>query len=71
VRGHDTTALAVVLAFRNGLTCHLCGQGPDPEDPFEVEHVRPKAAKGRTSLSNLALAHRSCNQVKGTRAVAS
>jgi 5-methylcytosine-specific restriction endonuclease McrA len=57
------------LAMRDGSKCYLCGQGHDPNDPWNVEHVKPRARGGTDDLENLALAHRSCNLTKGTRAV--
>lgn len=57
------------LAYRDGARCYLCGQGRIAGDPFEVEHVRPRAAGGSDDLANLRLAHRSCNRAKGVAAV--
>lgn len=48
-----------------GWRCYICGDGPDTADPWEVEHVRAHTHGGATSLSNLKLAHRSCNRIKG------
>lgn len=59
-----------MLVMRDGARCYLCGQGRSSEDPFEVEHRKPRAAGGTDDLSNLELAHRSCNRIKGTRPVA-
>lgn len=68
-RGADSTGWAVALAFRYGLNCWLCGQGLDPDDPFEVEHVKPKSAGGKRQAANLRLAHASCNGMKWKSAV--
>jgi len=59
----------VALLLRDGDTCYLCDQSPDIDDPLEIEHVVPKAFGGSDDLSNLRLAHRSCNRTKGTHAV--
>lgn len=65
----DDLAVFASLMMRDGPRCYLCGQGLDEDDPFQIEHRIPRAAGGSDDLVNLRLAHRSCNQVKGTRAV--
>lgn len=66
----DPDSMVAALLLRDGAECYLCGQsGWDAEDPLEIEHRRPRAAGGSDDLANLALAHRSCNQSKGTKAV--
>jgi len=65
--GSDTSYAALML--RDGPSCYLCGQPDDLSDPLEVEHVKPRSAGGSDALSNLALAHRSCNRAKATHAV--
>lgn len=70
----DGSAILFALIARDGAVCYLCGQGPIEDDPFEIEHRKPREAGGEgdlTDLANLGLAHRSCNRTKGTRAVAS
>lgn len=65
-------AIVAALVLRDGPVCYIDGQPEDPDDPFEIEHVVPRAAGGGgdlNDLSNLRLAHRSCNRVKGTNAV--
>jgi len=54
------------LAARSGLTCGLCGEGSRPDDPLEVDHRAAWVRSGDDSLANKQLAHRSCNQWKGT-----
>lgn len=66
----DATVWQLVIRD-GGARCYLCGQGPIQGDPFEIEHRKPRAARGPDDLDNLALAHRSCNRAKGTRAVVS
>lgn len=71
----DCKTVIAMIALRDGPNCYLCGEPEDAwglDDPFEVEHVRPRAAGGGgdvDDISNLALAHRSCNRDKGTSAV--
>jgi 5-methylcytosine-specific restriction endonuclease McrA len=57
------------IAFLKGLRCHLCKQGPIDDDPWEVDHLRPRARGGDlTDWNNLDLAHRSCNRRRGISA---
>lgn len=65
----DALAVFAALLLRDGSSCYLCEQCADQDDPLEIEHVKPRAAGGSDDLPNLRLAHRSCNQVKGVRAV--
>jgi len=65
----DYHATLAALTLRDGSTCYLCGQGLDLDDPFEIEHRKPVSAGGLDDLDNLAIAHRSCNRTKGTKAV--
>lgn len=61
------------LMLRDQQTCHICGQGVAVDDPWHVEHVVPKLrgrqGGGSDDLANLALAHRSCNLSKYTKAI--
>jgi 5-methylcytosine-specific restriction endonuclease McrA len=65
----DRLASIAAIVMRDGDCCYICGQGQDLHDPWEVEHVKPKAMGGSDDLDNLALAHRSCNRTKGIAAV--
>ena len=48
--------------------CHICGRRLKKSDQrVAVDHVIALAAGGPSCLSNFALAHHSCNAVKGTR----
>jgi hypothetical protein len=65
--------LRQLLRDRDGDLCSICGElmdftlpRDDPQAP-SLEHERPKAAGGRTVMSNLRLAHASpCNHDKGS-----
>lgn len=70
----NSSATIAAIALRDGNRCYLCNQTEDDDDPFEIEHVKPRVAfRGSTSdpddLANLRLAHRSCNRTKGTNNV--
>jgi 5-methylcytosine-specific restriction endonuclease McrA len=56
-----------ILAQRDGLRCHLCGEGPREGDSFEVDHDVSLACGGSDELANKRLAHASCNRLKGGR----
>ena len=42
--------------------CHICGDGPRPDDKFEADHIIPS-----DPYSPLAAAHRSCNARRGNK----
>ena len=66
----DRGTVFAALVLRDGAVCYLCNEsGWDSDDPFEIEHVKPRSAGGSDAMENLALAHRSCNQRKGTSPV--
>lgn len=44
------------------VVCHLCGEGARVGDPWEADHLIPGDAN-----SDLAAAHRSCNQRRGNK----
>lgn len=43
----------------NATKCHICKQGPKPNDPFQADHLIPIQQGG--GAGPLAAAHRSCN----------
>lgn len=61
------------LADRDGPVCWLCGNEVDPGAPRgsdragSVDHVVPRARGGGSEPVNLRLAHRVCNQRRGSR----
>lgn len=61
---------------RDGGMCWLCDQPvphPDTSTAREMQatrdHVVPSAFGGSSNKSNLKLAHRSCNEMRGTRLI--
>ncbi len=50
---------AIIIA--NATACAICGQPPQAEDPFVVDHIWPRARGGTDHPGNLQAAHRSCN----------
>lgn len=59
------------LLKRDGGACSICGGplnkelGPDDPHAITIDHAVPRAAGGSSELSNLRLAHRKCNQLRG------
>lgn len=58
------TRLAKIIR-QTAVVCHICGDGPRYNDPWEADHLQPGTPV--TDLSQLAPAHRSCNQSRGNR----
>lgn len=58
---------------RDGWVCQLCGEPVDPAvDPrtrwgATLDHITPRSLGGSHDSSNLRLAHRRCNSVRGAR----
>jgi 5-methylcytosine-specific restriction endonuclease McrA len=48
---------------RDGGRCGICGEQVDPTE-FEVDHIVPISRGGTHELSNVQLAHRTCNRKK-------
>ena len=66
------------VGVRDGWVCHLCGGhvlqvGGTAAHPHgaNVDHVKPIAAGGDHVWSNVAVAHRVCNMLKGATSVSS
>jgi 5-methylcytosine-specific restriction endonuclease McrA len=55
------------IGTRDRWTCHWCGTGQGTGDPWEVDHYIPLSRGGTNHVSNLRLAHRSCNRAKGSQ----
>lgn len=60
------------LAERDGWTCWLCGGEVDPTAPTTspwratIDHLVPRSRGGGTEPANLRLAHRRCNNARGS-----
>lgn len=54
----------LLIARRDRWQC-WCGQGYQPGDPWVIDHWIALANGGTNHVSNLRLAHRSCNTDKG------
>lgn len=64
------------LMARDGMYCKLCGQPLDRHikddrspDYVTFDHIVPSSAGGLDDLSNLQLAHQSCNQARGNMSI--
>lgn len=59
------------VAHRAGYCCEYCGYPEAASStPLEVDHIRPEAKGGATTLENLALCCRSCNVHKYVKTTA-
>jgi RNA-directed DNA polymerase len=65
MRIHIPTWLLLRIAERDKWRCHICQQGYIPGERWEVHHDTPVARGGTNHLTNLVLAHRSCNRELG------
>lgn len=52
------------IAERDQWRCHVCGLGYLPNDPWEIDHDKPLSKGGTNHISNLRLAHETCNREK-------
>ncbi len=50
------------LLARDGKLCYWCGA---PMDEPTIEHLIPRSMGGTHRMSNLRLAHRECNMLRG------
>jgi len=64
--GADHQKLAKQV-LREETSCWLCNRPARPDDPLEVDHVKPRSEGGTTTRANLRAAHRggSRGQVDG------
>jgi len=58
-----STRVATLLKRQKG-KCTYCGLTFRDGDKLEVDHIIPKAKKGKNSYDNLQLLHRHCHDVK-------
>ena len=64
---YDATYKRIAKHIRdNTVTCHLCGQGWRPNDPWEADHLYPDDPSRKYELAG---AHRSCNQRRGNKKI--
>lgn len=65
---HKITGRLRRVVERDGWTCWLCKEGVEPFDlgvhRASVDHVLPRSMGGGDELSNLKLAHASCNEYR-------
>lgn len=56
------------LLKKRGNRCFYCG-GVMSESTMTIEHLKPKAKGGTDKISNVYLAHESCNRAAGHKSV--
>jgi 5-methylcytosine-specific restriction endonuclease McrA len=66
--GTIPAAFARIVRARAGYVCEYCRLPQTTQEAaFHVDHIRPRAAGGRTAIANLALACVGCSLRKGAR----
>ncbi len=63
---HEVTFSRRNLYRRDHFTCQYCGSTPGSHE-LSIDHVVPRARKGRTTWTNCVLACIPCNKRKGSR----
>lgn len=66
-RPHIPTGTFTALAYRDGFICAECGEGSDPDDPWEIDHRTAWRKRKSHDIAGLQLLHRSCNRAKAGR----
>ena len=56
--------LLLLIGHRDSWTCHVCKQGYDPTQTWEIDHDIPRAKGGTNHVRNLRLSHGGCNRDK-------
>lgn len=54
------------LLWRDGRRCAICGRKIKKLDDLTVDHIVPLAKGGKNVLENYQLAHKACNEAKGS-----
>jgi 5-methylcytosine-specific restriction endonuclease McrA len=67
-RQHISKQLKAALWFRDRGICQLCHQPIRLGQLSTADHLKPLSHGGTTVISNLRLAHASCNTKRGNRA---
>lgn len=55
---------------RDGVLCAICGEPFTAERMYTFDHIEPKIHGGDMTVANLQLAHKTCNQKRGSQPVA-
>lgn len=53
------------LINNGGAVCGICGEPITDMKDCTIDHIKPRARGGTTSIENCQLAHRECNLKKG------
>lgn len=72
--GRRVARITAVLLQRDyipgkGWRCYLCRRITNDAKLLSVEHKTPRSQGGTDAMSNLVLAHRSCNYARGAKPV--
>lgn len=60
------TRIKLQLLWQNGKRCAICGRKIKDLDDLTIDHIVPLAKGGRNAIENYQLAHKACNEAKGS-----
>ena len=64
--GRARTKAKLELLWRDGRRCAICGRKIKDLDDLTIDHIVPLAKGGKNTLENYQLAHKACNEAKGS-----
>ena len=63
-RGKVTNKIRFMIYKRDGYRCRICGRGGQAVD-LEIDHIKPIAKGGKSTIDNLQTLCKRCNKEKG------
>ena len=60
------TKAKLQLVWERGKRCAICGKKIKSLDDLTIDHIVPLAEGGKNVLENYQLAHKACNEAKGS-----
>jgi 5-methylcytosine-specific restriction endonuclease McrA len=60
------TKAKLELLWRDGRRCAICGRKIKDLDDLTIDHIVPLAKGGKNAMENYQLAHKACNEAKGS-----
>lgn len=55
------------IVERDGWNCNICGEIILENEPYHLDHIKPRSKGGKDTVENLQLTHMRCNLQKGNR----
>lgn len=65
-RSRVRTKAKLQLVWNNGKRCAICGKKIKDLNDLTIDHIVPLAEGGKNVAENFQLAHRACNEAKGS-----